>query len=119
MSRLHIQRAVTLVAAGSLCLGLVATGVAASTAGASGPSFPPGVTANTITIGATVPLTGIASLGYSEVAKAANAVFKYVDSKGGVNGRVIHYVLKDDCYDTQGFGCTKVGPPPCPRPRRC
>ena len=66
----------------------------------------PGVTTTQITIGATVPLTGIASPGYNEVAKAANAVFKYVNSKGGVNGRKINYILKDDCYGTPGFGCT-------------
>lgn len=68
----------------------------------------PGVTATQVTIGATVPLTGIASSGYNQVAKAANAVFKYVDSKGGVNGRKIKYVLEDDCYGTPGFGCTGV-----------
>jgi branched-chain amino acid transport system substrate-binding protein len=68
----------------------------------------PGVTATQVTIGATVPLTGIASSGYNEVAKAANAVFKYVNSKGGINGRKIKYVLEDDCYGTPGFGCTGV-----------
>ena len=66
----------------------------------------PGVTAKQITIGATVPLTGIASPGYSDVAKAANAVFSYVNKKGGVNGRKIKYIRKDDCYGTPGFGCT-------------
>lgn len=68
----------------------------------------PGVTATQITIGATVPLTGIAASGYSEVAKAANAVFQYVNKKGGVNGRKIKYILKDDCYGTPGFGCTGI-----------
>jgi branched-chain amino acid transport system substrate-binding protein len=68
----------------------------------------PGVTAKTITIGATVPLTGLAAPGYNEVAKAADAVFKYVNSKGGVNGRKINYVIKDDCYDVPGLGCTGI-----------
>ena len=108
MSRLHFRRAVTFAAAGSLCLGLAAAGLTASSAGASGPGYPPGVTAHSITIGATVPLSGIASTGYDEVAKAADAVFRYVDTKGGINGRSIHYVLKDDCYDTPGLGCTGV-----------
>ena len=53
-----------------------------------------------------MPLTGIASSGYNEVAKAADAVFKYVNSKGGINHRKINYILKDDCYGTPGFGCT-------------
>src|SRR5579872_3860939 len=87
-----------------LCAALTSAGgwVAASSAAGK----VPGVTSKQITIGATVPLTGIASQGYSEVAKAANAVFKYVNSKGGVNGRKIKYILKDDCYGTPGFGCT-------------
>ncbi len=87
-----------------LCAGLMVAGESVVASGAS-PKVP-GVTKTQITIGATVPLTGIASQGYSEVAKAANAVFKYVNSKGGVNGRKIRYILKDDCYGTPGFGCT-------------
>jgi len=109
MPRLHARRAATLAASATLCLGLTLTGLAAGAVPAPNVGQPPGVTAHSITIGATVPLTGIASTGYNEVAKAANAVFKYVDTKGGVNGRKIHYVLKDDCYDTQGLGCTNGG----------
>ena len=64
-----------------LCAGLMVAGESVVASGAS-PKVP-GVTKTQITIGATVPLTGIAAQGYSEVAKAANAVFKYVNSKGG------------------------------------
>jgi ABC-type branched-subunit amino acid transport system substrate-binding protein len=87
-----------------LCMGLMTAGSSIVTAGAA--TKVPGVTAKQITIGATVPLTGIAAPGYSEVAKAANAVFKYVNAKGGVNGRKIKYIIKDDCYGTPGLGCT-------------
>ncbi|HEV3213188.1 MAG TPA: ABC transporter substrate-binding protein [Acidimicrobiales bacterium] len=89
--------------AASLSIGVAVVGLTAGSASAGGV---PGVTATSITIGATVPLTGIASTGYNEVAKAADAVFKYVNSKGGVNGRHINYIIKDDCYDVQGFGCS-------------
>ena len=106
MPRLHLRRTAALAASASLCLGLTVTGLAAGAARSPLVPQPPGVTAHSITIGATVPLTGIASTGYNEVAKAANAVFRYVDTKGGVNGRLVHYVLKDDCYGTPGFGCT-------------
>jgi len=106
MSRLHARRAATLAASASLCLGLAVTGLAAGAVRAPLAGQPPGVTAHSVTIGATVPLTGIASTGYNEVAKAADAVFKYVNTKGGVNHRKITYILKDDCYDTPGFGCT-------------
>jgi branched-chain amino acid transport system substrate-binding protein len=33
------------------------------------------------------------------VSAAANAVFKWIDSKGGINGRKIKYIRLDDCYD--------------------
>ncbi|MFI5035806.1 MAG: ABC transporter substrate-binding protein [Acidimicrobiales bacterium] len=93
-----------------LCAGLMTVGGSLAASGA--PPKVPGVTAKQITIGATVPTTGIASQGYNEVAKAANAVFKYVNSKGGVNGRKIKYILKDDCYGVPGFGCTTTVPLP-------
>jgi branched-chain amino acid transport system substrate-binding protein len=91
-----------------LCASVATAGGWVAASGAS--TKVPGVTAHQITIGATVPLTGIASQGYSEVAKAANAVFKYVNSRGGVNRRHIKYILKDDCYGTPGFGCTSTNP---------
>ena len=98
-----VRRVATYGAAIGLSAGLLATGLAVGTASAGGV---PGVTATKITIGATVPLTGIASPGYSEVGKAARAVFNYVNSKGGINGRTINFVLKDDCYGTPNFNCT-------------
>ncbi len=95
------RRAAALASAGALLMGVVVTAAPSGAASAT-----PGVTATQVTIGATVPLTGIASQGYSEVAKAANAVFKWVNSHGGINGRKINFILKDDCYGTPGFGCT-------------
>lgn len=59
----------------------------------------PGVTKTSITIGATTPLTGPAAPGYSEIAPAANAYFKYVNSQGGVDGRKITYDYLDDQYN--------------------
>jgi ABC-type branched-subunit amino acid transport system substrate-binding protein len=59
----------------------------------------PGVTSNSITIGATVPLTGPAAPGYDEIAPAANAVFSWVNAHGGVYGRKIHYNYVDDGYN--------------------
>jgi branched-chain amino acid transport system substrate-binding protein len=59
----------------------------------------PGITPTEIKIGATYPLSGTASFYYS-VAKGALAYFAYVNAeKGGVNGRRINYVIKDDAYD--------------------
>ncbi len=107
MSKMKIRRVTITGTALLLCMGLVGAGSSIVSAGAAVKKTP-GVTAHQITIGATVPLTGIASNGYNQVAKAANAVFKYVNSKGGIYGRKIKYVLKDDCYGTPGSGCTGV-----------
>jgi len=58
----------------------------------------PGVTKDTITLGATYPVSGSASAYYS-VAKGANAYFEYINNaKGGVNGRKIKYLVVDDVY---------------------
>jgi branched-chain amino acid transport system substrate-binding protein len=58
----------------------------------------PGVTATTITIGGTVPITGPAAL-FGSVGRGADAFFKYVNATGGVNGRKIRYLYLDDEYN--------------------
>jgi len=58
----------------------------------------PGVTASTIKLGITSPLTGIASPGYNKIPGAMKAYFDYVNTNGGVNGRKITLVSKDDQY---------------------
>jgi ABC-type branched-subunit amino acid transport system substrate-binding protein len=67
--------------------------------GSNGGATAPGVTATSITIGATTPLTGPAAPGYDEIAAASNAVFKWANATGGVNGRQINYIVKDDAYN--------------------
>ena len=59
----------------------------------------PGITATTITIGSTQPLTGPAAPGYSEIAPASAAYFGYVNAHGGVFGRTISYDYIDDGYN--------------------
>ncbi|CAN2215969.1 LivK ABC-type branched-chain amino acid transport systems, periplasmic component [Candidatus Nanopelagicaceae bacterium] len=58
----------------------------------------PGLTSTTIKLGITVPLTGIASPGYNKIPGAMKAYFDYVNANGGVNGRKITLVIKDDQY---------------------
>src|SRR5437868_6995279 len=69
-------------------------------AGASGATrTDPGVTSDTVKIGGTVPLTGVAAA-YASVGRGADAYFKYWnDTHGGVNGRKIAYEFLDDAYD--------------------
>jgi branched-chain amino acid transport system substrate-binding protein len=83
-------------------LGIVA-GVAlvaavAVTAAGGGVKAEPGITASSITIGGTHPITGPASL-YKTISAAESAYFAYVNDQGGVNGRKINYIVKDDAYD--------------------
>ncbi|GAA2837178.1 amino acid/amide ABC transporter substrate-binding protein (HAAT family) [Leucobacter komagatae] len=78
--------------------------LAIALAGCSTPSSPqadtvPGVTADSITIGTHTPLTGPAAPGYSSVSAAALAYFEYINDQGGINGRTINYIIKDDGYN--------------------
>lgn len=68
-----------------------------STGGGSGAEV--GITADTVTIGATFPLTGVAAPGYSEIPSGAQAYFDYVNANGGVNGRKIKCIVRDDGYN--------------------
>jgi ABC-type branched-subunit amino acid transport system substrate-binding protein len=83
-------------AGGAAALLTAACGGSSSTANTASA---PGITATQVTIGSTQPLTGPAAPGYSEIAPAANAYFKYVNAHGGVNGRKINYIYLDDQYN--------------------
>ncbi len=78
-------------------LALVAALVAA-TAAAAATTADPGVTATSVLIGGTVPLSGEAAA-FGSVGPGAKAYFDYVNSKGGVNGRTIEYRFYDDAYN--------------------
>ncbi|SFB60691.1 ABC-type branched-chain amino acid transport system, substrate-binding protein [Amycolatopsis marina] len=58
-----------------------------------------GITAESVKVGAHFPLTGVAAPGYSEIPTGAKAYFDYVNANGGVHGRTIEYVYKDDAYN--------------------
>jgi branched-chain amino acid transport system substrate-binding protein len=58
----------------------------------------PGVTATTVLLGGTVPLSGPAAA-FGSVAPGAAAYFKWVNAHGGVRGRRILYTYRDDGYD--------------------
>ena len=65
----------------------------------SGGATAPGVTATSITFGTHQPLTGPAAPGYSEIAPASQAFFNYVNAHGGVFGRQLKLLIKDDSYN--------------------
>src|SRR4051794_31143158 len=85
-----------------LCAAACATAAALTAAGCGGgssSSSSPGVTKTSVTIGSHQPLTGPAAPGYSEIAPAAKAFFTYLNQQGGVNGRKINLIYKDDAYN--------------------
>src|SRR5580698_4775358 len=83
--------------AGAVCV--LAAALAVAGCGSSGSSSVPGVTATSVTFGTHQPLTGPAAPGYSEIAPASQAFFDYVNANGGVFGRKIHLIIKDDAYN--------------------
>jgi branched-chain amino acid transport system substrate-binding protein len=58
----------------------------------------PGVSGTTIKLGATMPLSGPAVL-FGALGPGANAYFQHVNARGGVNGRKLQLVIRDDAYD--------------------
>ena len=79
-----------------LAAALAVSAVVVVTAGATS-SATPGVTAKSILLEGTFPLSGPAS-GYAPIPVGMDAYFKYVNSKGGVNGRKINMVSLDDGF---------------------
>lgn len=75
-------------------VGLAAVGMAGAAQAAD-----PGVSKTEVVIGTTTPLTGPAAPGYKDIPAAAQAYFDYVNKSGGINGRQIKLVVKDDQYN--------------------
>jgi ABC-type branched-subunit amino acid transport system substrate-binding protein len=65
-------------------------------AGCGGPDI--GITSDEIEIGTWAPLTGPAS-NLSTIAKAMDAYFDYINDEGGIHGRKLKLIIKDDGYD--------------------
>src|SRR6202035_2415884 len=104
MKRFHVP-AVAAVAVAAITVaacsssGSSSPGAAAGSSTAALTASAPGITPTTITIGSHQPLTGVAAPGYSEIAPASTAYFKYVNAHGGIYGRKIVYKYLDDMYN--------------------
>ncbi|MCA5893493.1 ABC transporter substrate-binding protein [Isoptericola sp. NEAU-Y5] len=59
----------------------------------------PGIDDDSVKVGSHQPLTGPAAAGFSSISAATKAYFAYVNDNGGINGRTIDYVVKDDGYN--------------------
>ena len=81
-----------LVALGALVtLSLVSTSVIAQ------PKYGPGTSATEIKVGQTIAYSGPASA-YGQLGKAEDAYFKWLNARGGINGRKITFIPLDDGY---------------------
>ncbi len=85
----------TLIPLSAMLVAALTFGVTVAIAGTVGATDGPGVTDGTIFLGGTAPLTGPASQ-YAAIARGAEAYFKYVNARSGVNGRRIVYKVVDD-----------------------
>ena len=92
---LGISRAVTIkhIVTSLYVAGLAFATVQASAASPNGP----GAGDNQITIGNTMPYSGAAS-GLSSLGKAEAAYFTMINEQGGINGRKINFITRDDSY---------------------
>src|SRR3984893_16903327 len=78
---------------------LAACGSSTSSDNGTNTASAPGITATTISIGSTQPLTGRAAPGYSEISAASSAYFQYLNAHGGIFGRTTCYTYYDDGYN--------------------
>ena len=83
---------------GVIAIAVVVTSLAVLGAAAARTSATPGVTSKSILLGGSGPLTGEAAAA-GGVLRGADAYFKYVNGRGGVNGRKINFKYLDDAYD--------------------
>ena len=80
----------------TLAIALLAVALAVGLAHAQGRT--PGVTDTEVVIGLTTPLSGPAAV-WGTTALAAEAWAKYINEQGGVQGRKIKTVVRDDSYN--------------------
>ncbi len=81
-----------------LTTGLSALGFAlAGALGAAAGQYGPGVSDTEIKIGNTMPYSGPGS-GYSSIGKSLSAYFAMINDRGGINGRKINFISRDDSY---------------------
>src|SRR5262245_3081489 len=88
-----VMAAKQMMVAGLCTAGLIFAGSTSYAAGQYGP----GVTDTEIKIGNTNPYSGPAS-SYGINGKVHAAYFNMINEKGGINGRKINYISRDDSY---------------------
>jgi len=88
----------TLAAATAATLALTTAPLAYHASASASTAATPGVTSNSILVGTSLPESGPAGA-YAAVGAGTQAYFKYINANGGVNGRKITFLIRDDGYD--------------------
>ncbi len=78
--------------------GLTPPASATTSARAKAPKGTPGVTDTTVKLGSWGPLSGPAAA-WGAVLHGMNAYFQYVNEQGGIHGRKIEFIYRDDQYN--------------------
>jgi branched-chain amino acid transport system substrate-binding protein len=81
----------------TIVIGLSAACIILSTGVAFAGQYGPGVTDTEIKIGDTMPYSGPAS-SYGTIGKSEAAYFAMINDQGGINGRKINFISRDDGY---------------------
>lgn len=92
---MRCKRWAAMAATATLATGVVACGGGSSSDGGSAP----GITKTQVTVGGHFPLTGPAAPGYSQIPVAIKAYFQQVNAEGGINGRKLKMIARDDGYN--------------------
>jgi ABC-type branched-subunit amino acid transport system substrate-binding protein len=79
-------------------MGLLTLVLALSSAPAPGQPGVPGVTDTEVVVGLTAPMSGPAAI-YGNLAVAKEAWARYVNDQGGIHGRKLRVVIKDDGFN--------------------
>lgn len=103
--RYSAKPALSMVAVGAILVltaacgaGTGSKGNVSATGGCDKNENSPGITKDSIALGATMPLTGSGAAGGQGVSEAAKAYYDMVNEQGGVKGHKIHYTALDDQY---------------------
>ena len=102
----HGRRSVRLVAGALLTAALATLGLS-SVGGAAAPAAEEGVTSKTVTLGLVYPATGVAASISQTALSAFQARVDRQNAQGGVNGRTIKVIARDDASSGQNLTATQ------------
>ncbi|GEL21598.1 branched-chain amino acid-binding protein [Pseudonocardia sulfidoxydans NBRC 16205] len=92
-----MRKPLLIVAAAVTALLAAACGNVSSSSGGGGDT-PPGITADQITIGATLPITGTAAISGQGLQAGIEIAVDEINANGGIGGRKVNAIILDDGY---------------------